>query len=146
MISLDRTRDIISFANQLKMYWKTNDPYEIAEIYGFKIRFIDSFHPGFKAHVVGIDGYPTVISINNSYTPHAKKILCAHELGHALLHSENVCNHVAESIASIHSNSEYEANLFAVALLADDSTLSKLNPSLESLDNYALKSILDYNL
>jgi hypothetical protein len=44
------------------------------------------------------------------------------------------------------SKSEFEANLFAVALLADDDINMKLSIPLEKMNNYLLKTIMDYNI
>ena len=41
------------------------------------------------------------------------------------------------------SDYEYEANLFAVALLVDE---QRLNMPLRQMSNAALKSVIDYNL
>ena len=68
--------------------------------------------------------------------------LCAHELGHALLHDDGI-NHFATTSKNAFTNIEYEANLFAVALLFDE---NDFNVPLVSMSNYTLKSILDYNI
>ena len=44
------------------------------------------------------------------------------------------------------SKSEFEANLFAVALLADNDINMKLSIPLEKMNNYLLKTIMDYNI
>lgn len=90
-------------------------------------------------------GYPTTISINNKYSEKAKKILCAHELGHALLH-EQCINYFATTSSNVMTNIEFEANLFAVALLADKDINMKLSIPLEKMNNYLLKTIMDYNI
>ena len=68
--------------------------------------------------------------------------MCAHELGHALLHDELV-NHFDVTRNNMNNNVEYEANLFAVALLADE---SQLCVPFNKLSNAALKAIMDYNI
>ena len=146
MITRERAIEITNFARDLKNHWQTNDPYEIAEIYGFKIAELDSHYPGFIARIVGITFYKKVISISNRFCRKSKRVLCAHELGHAFLHSDKVCNHFAESATGIHSITEHEANLFAVALLIDDYTESRLVMPIEDMDNFMLKCILDYNI
>ena len=99
----------------------------------------------FTAQTIKIDGYPTIISINDAYTPYSKKILCAHELGHALLHQNSV-NHFAVTGNNAQTSLELEANLFAVALLTDENFDRLLVMPLERLNNYLLKVIMDYNL
>ncbi len=146
MITQARAKEIIEFARQLKRHWSTNDPYELAAIYGYQVSERESCYPGFTAQIVGIEGYPTVISINKAYTAISKRILCAHELGHAFFHASDTCNHFSVSEKSIDSNTEQEANLFAVALLTDNLINNRINVPLEKMSNYMLKSILDYNL
>ena len=79
------------------------------------------------------------------HTEFSKKVLCAHELGHALLH-EDCLNHFAVTSKNVSSNVEKEANLFAIALLSDYDIDTKLSMPLENMNNYLLKSIMDYNL
>ena len=92
-----------------------------------------------------IDMIINTISINNKYSEKAKKILCAHELGHALLH-EQCINYFATTSSNVMTNIEFEANLFAVALLADNDINMKLSIPLEKMNNYLLKTIMDYNI
>ncbi len=146
MISEKRAKHIISYARQLKNYWHTNDPYELAAIYGYQVSERESCYPGFTAQIVGIEGYKTVISINKAYNEFSKRLLCAHELGHAFFHSEDVCNHFAGNDQSIDSVTEHEANLFAVALLTDNFINDRIIVPLEKMNNYMLKTIIDYNL
>ena len=138
-------KDIIELAKGFKRNWHTNDPYVIAERLGIVVLHRKAVIKGFTAQTVKVNGYPTIISINDAYTEKSKKILCAHELGHALLH-EGCVNHFAITSNNYSTNVEREANLFAVALLTDESLDERLNMPLAKMNNYLLKSILDYNL
>ena len=140
-----QSEDIIKLAQGIRKNWKTNDPFEIAEKFGIEILFRKNFIKEFTAHTIKIPGYPTIISINHAYNEKSKKILCAHELGHALLHDESI-NHFAITNKNIFTNVEREANLFALALLLDEKTEFQLNMPLVNMSNYTLKSILDYNI
>lgn len=135
---------ITKFVNELKEYWGTNDPFYIAEKYGIVVSLRNSCFPDFTAQTIKMNGYPTMISINADYDDLSRKILCAHELGHALLHNNGI-NHYR--IASSHEleQLENEANLFAISLLYDNIN-NHLNMPIERMSNYILKSILDYNL
>ena len=146
MLSQERIREIISFVEDLKKQRHTNDPYQIAAMYGIKITELDSCYKDFTAQTIAMPGYPILIWINGSYTYYSKRVLCAHELGHAFFHTSKVCNHFAQGAASLYTDEEHEANLFAVALLTNASIYNKLDFSLEIMDNNTLKSILDYNL
>ena len=140
-----KAKDIIRYVKNLKDEWKTNDPYAIAEYLGIHVLSTPPIVKGFTAQTIKMDGYPTIISINEAYTAFSQKVLCAHELGHALLHGECV-NHFAITNKNVITNVEQEANLFAIALLADANTLATLDVPLESMNNYLLKTIMDYNL
>lgn len=138
-------KDIISYTRDIKASWHTNDPYKIAKRLGIVVLHRDNCATGFTAHTIKFDGYPTIISINNAYTDFSKKVLCAHELGHALLHKDCI-NHFATTNKNVTTNVEQEANLFAIALLSDNDIDNKLDIPLESMTNYMLKSIMDYNI
>lgn len=138
-------KNIINLAKNIKKEWQTNDPYAIAEHLGIHVLDNKTCVKGFTAQTIKVKGYPTIISINDAYTDFSKKVLCAHELGHALLHQECV-NHFAITNANVITNVEQEANLFAIALLSSEETLDSLTVPLTSMNNYLLKSIMDYNL
>ena len=140
-----KPKDIIEMAKSFKKHWGTNNPYEIAEHLGISIIHTKSLIKDFTAHTIKTPGYPTIISINDKYTEKSKKILCAHELGHALLH-EQCINHFAVTSSNVMTNIEFEANLFAIALLTDDDINMKLSIPLEKMNNYLLKTIMDYNI
>lgn len=140
-----KTKDIIALARDIKSNWHTNDPYEIAKKFGIRVLFRETNIPNFTAQTTKLPGYPAIIAINDSYNDSAKKVLCAHELGHALLHADSI-NHFATTSKNVNSPVEREANLFAIALLADDDIDNILTIPLSNMNNYLLKAIMDYNL
>lgn len=140
-----QAKDIIALARGIKDSWHTSDPYEIAERLGIVVLHRDSTLKDFTAQTIKFPDYPTIISINNAYTEFSKKVLCAHELGHALLH-EDCVNHFAITSKNVATNVELEANLFAIALLSDDFIDDDLTLPLSNMSNYLLKSIMDYNI
>lgn len=139
-----KAEDIIDYARNLKQDLGTNDPYKIADYYGIQVMIIDQFYTDYPAQTIRSERYPTFISINSKYDDFSRKVLCAHELGHALMHSG--INHFAFTKTNLRTNVEYEANLFAVALLTDNNINDKIITPLERLTGYTLKSILDYNI
>lgn len=136
-------KDILRFVKDLKKELQTNDPYEIAEYYGIKVFHNAPPMKEFFAHTIQIPGYPTIISINDAYTDLSKKLLCAHELGHALLHTDTI-NHFRTTANN--SDAERDANLFAISLVFDDDIDKKLTMPLSSMSNYLLKEIIECNL
>lgn len=138
-----RTReDIIRYARELRREYHTQNPYKLAEHFG--IRVVDGFHTDVsrKAFTVKMETYPTMIMLNAAYDKKSRVVLCAHELGHALLHEEGM-NHFSVNEKNVFTNTEYEANLFAVSLLFDD---DQFNMPISEMSNYILKSILDWNI
>ena len=110
-----KKKDIINLAREIKQNWQTNDPYVIAKKIGVLV-FNGANVRGFKAHTIKLGSYPTTIWINEAYTDVSKKVLCAHELGHAILHPDNI-NYFGVTPQNVTKSVEYEANLFALALL-----------------------------
>ena len=134
---MSRVEDIIEYAIQLRDYLHTNNPYRIAEYFGFEVKGRVESKNSRPAYVIKAEGYPVVISIMDGYTERAKKILCAHELGHALLHDGY--NSYDVSAKNKDTNVEYEANIFAMALLSDDLALCQI----KNRSPFEIKSILD---
>lgn len=136
-----RAREIIDLANDIKKTWKTKNPFEIAKHLGIFVMFCDSKRKDFTAQTIQTAGYPTIVSINDCYSETGKSVLCAHELGHALLHTG--INHFKVTEVNVRTNVEYEANLFAVALLFEQ---EELNMSMDKMANSTLRALLDYNI
>lgn len=125
-----KKEDIILCARLLRSIFGTTNAIEIAHRLQYEVGFVDAYLQVFKAGTFKDNGR-NAIYINERYDNISKIILCAHELGHAVL------NHKDKNLES-----EYAANLFAVALLFDDS----FNVPLAQMSNYALQSILDINI
>lgn len=140
-----KAKDIITLVEDIKRQWRTNDPYKIAKRLGIEVMHRDVTLKDFTAQIIKSENYPTIISINNAYTDLSKKILCAHELGHAILH-EGCVNNFAVTSKNVASTVEYEANLFALALLAGSNLEYKMVMPLTEMSNYLLKSIIEHNL
>ena len=135
----EKKREIIDFAKDIRANWG-NDAISIAERLGINVLF----RPGreIDAHIIKVNQYPPMISLSGCDDPIGQVVLCAHELGHALLHDTGI-NWFEGSNTTIMNDVEYEANLFAVALLFDE---RDFNMPLMDMSNYALKSVLDYNI
>jgi len=136
-----KTQQIVAYARDLRKQYNTNDPYKLAEIFGIRV-LERKLCKSVKAQTLKVKGYPTIISINEAYTALSKKVLCAHELGHALLHQEFI-NHFNITEENVNTTVEFEANMFAVALLCDD---EQFIMPVSDMENVLLKSILDYNI
>lgn len=114
----ERIRKLIAYYTKI---CGTNDPFEMAEYLKIKVFFVP------LGNIAGYYKYMKrnrCIYINSDITnDNFQKIVMAHELGHAILHTkENCCflkNHTFLSVNKI----ERQADLFAAELLIKDSLL-----------------------
>lgn len=136
-----RAQEIVRFARELREVYQTMDAYKLAEIYGIRIVERKAYRE-FKGHTLKLNGYPTIIAVSDRYSTFSKNVLAAHELGHAFLHNGFI-NHFSVTRKNVNTRVEYEANLFAVALLCDD---DKFAIPICEMSNMMLKSILDCNI
>lgn len=69
-----------------------------------------------------------VITVNSGLSAPMRRIVCAHELGHAVLHSRSAALSPFHdfNLFSDTDASEYEANLFAADLLLEDSDVMEV--------------------
>ena len=122
----------------------TRDPFEIADRLGYYVRLINTKkQKGFCKILLG--NY--FIFINANLSPQMKRMTCAHELGHLLLHKDALKKEVflAEmELFDITDRRELEANQFAASLLISDEEL--LQVLQEGHDVAAAASILDVNV
>lgn len=107
-----------------------------------KRRSIRHYNPERKVTKEQLEELIKAASYAPSYEPKSQLVLCAHELGQALLHSDDI-NNFAVTSKNAFKNVEYEANLFAVSLLFNE---SDFNMKVLNMSNYLLKQVLDYNI
>lgn len=134
--------EIKNLAEDLRENYNTRNPFELADKFGIKVLISKVLPADKKAYTIKSDNYPTIIIVNGRYEYKSQMVLCAHELGHALLHSDAV-NNFAVTSKNAFKNVEYEANLFAVSLLFDE---EDFNIKMLNMSNYLLKQVLDYNI
>lgn len=101
----------------------SNDPFEIAGQLGYLILYtplkeIRGFHQKLKrCHIIYLD---------NSLGEHEAAFVCAHELGHALLHGKTNRLFLDSSTYFVSQKYENEADRFAVQLLHPDEEVENL--------------------
>lgn len=102
----------------LKKYGTTH-PYELADALGIKV-IETTIRPLQGAFYIIFD--KPVIFIEKSLREDQKLLVCAHELGHAVLHPELVkAGNLTEfEVFDMREPVEYEANVFAAHLLIDE--------------------------
>ncbi|MEA4823861.1 MAG: ImmA/IrrE family metallo-endopeptidase [Clostridiaceae bacterium] len=100
----------------------TRNPFSVARQTGATIRYKEL--GSLKGMYLCLNGERYIV-INPSLPPSVRRIVCAHELGHDRCHRELALNHALHEFAvwSGGDRTEYEANLFAAALLIDDDDL-----------------------
>ncbi|CDI49997.1 ImmA/IrrE family metallo-endopeptidase [Clostridium tetani] len=133
-----RQDEIIKLAKSLKKQYTTN-PIEICNKLGIDINYTNLKPNIYAAYTTRIGKKP-VIRLNSHFTLKSQRVLCAHELGHALMHGNKIINEFNDNHNGVN---EYEANLFAVALLFNETDFAI---DIKQMDNYMLKGILDYNI
>lgn len=112
--------------------YRTRDPFELCQDMGIAIRYRD-----LGERLKGFFFYQSrikTIVLNSRTDEMLHRALCAHELGHAVLHSELLTAmrsfHELELFEGV-TPTEYEANIFAAELLVSDERLNELLGSAE---------------
>lgn len=110
--------DIRTRVRQLISKYETNDPFKICN----HLKIIILYQ-----NLGNIKGFTIkklkrkVICINSELTKLEKTLVCAHELGHCLLHQMNDINFFRKNTDLIRTSTlEKEANEFALELLAEE--------------------------
>ena len=106
----------------------TRDPFRLAGERGIEIMMRDDFDRLKGAFSLMLN--VPFIFINNNLSDEMKRIVCAHELGHAMLHRK-LCRQKKNQtiyeyeIFDIRNSTEYEANIFAANLLIDEREMNE---------------------
>lgn len=104
---------ISTLEKEIKKY-KTNNPYDIADKRNIIVRFLPLGNTlGFYMKNVRHQ----VITINSDINEHLMKFVCAHELGHAILHPNENTPFLHKNTLFSKDKIELQANFFAVNLL-----------------------------
>lgn len=107
---------------ELTRKYKTSDPDELARFLNIKIIEWDL---GKQAGSYRLLNKKKVIFLNSNLSYHQRKIVLAHELGHALLHPKVNCYFIQNKTLLCNSKIEREANIFACELLINDDIIGE---------------------
>lgn len=120
----------------IKYECKTTDPFELCDMFGFNVKFKEYSLDAMIGTTYKLNDYNACIYINSNLSTLSQIVVCAHELGHALLHDDagNYFNGEKDF------DKEYDADLFAAYLLLDE---SKYNLKFENMNYYILHNIID---
>ena len=116
---------IVQQAEEFRRSYKGRDIFELAESSGVSVWF----RPlgSLKGFYICENGKRYII-INEELEPIMQRTVCAHELGHDVLHRDLAAGGIRENTMFLeHNKTEREANLFAAEmLLTDKAVLSEL--------------------
>jgi len=130
---------IIESVNNLIKIFGTRDPFIIAEKIGINVQFRE-YSKNIKGYCNSTYGDINII-INSSYNKTAQKIICAHELGHAILHVDKFDDIFSASFQKYKIDAlEHQANIFAAALLLKE---DDLEVEVSRMSNYLIMGIFD---
>ena len=120
---------ISGIVDNLRKDYPVTDPFELVREMGFLLLFqsMGKAKSACKGFCMAQDGQ-TSITVNSELPRLIQKIICAHELGHAVLHSRMPGMEQFHDFALFDSASvtEYEANVFAAELLLKDEDVFEL--------------------
>ena len=126
---------IQNVANKLIKKFDTRDPFQLCQAIGVEVFYAD------LGSLKGMYKYlkkNRFAVINENLDPFTKTLVCAHELGHDILH-QNLARKVCLQefiLYDMKSRPEYEANLFASEILLPDDIIFNL-----ARDGYDIKQI-----
>ena len=128
-------KKIYDIAQELKEKYETRDPFRLCKALDILVLYVPLVRVnGFYQHFDGQD----IIYINQDLTDEEKTLVCAHELGHALLHT-NINSIFLETHKFVENKYETEADAFAINLLYDDLNLCTELPLVNwTTNNHAL--------
>ncbi len=140
------TEYIVGKSNALVKRCGTRDPYKIAAILGINTLFVDYFNPkglkGFYRITLG----ERFIFINNHLPEKMKRIVCTHEIGHDLLHRDEIKGGgIAEfELYNMKNRREFEANVAAAVISLPDGEILELIKS--GFDTEQIAQIMDSDI
>lgn len=114
--------------NQIINKYDTRNPFDICKHLDINIHYKD-LGTSLKAYYFCQSRIKNII-INSRSSSIVQQILCAHELGHAILHGKLATMRGFQDIElfDLSSPTEYEANIFAAELIiADEDVIDLLN-------------------
>lgn len=129
----DRVKELQALCDRLTALMPQDrmpDPIRLAEALGVRVRYFDLGEV--KGFYVVLRGIP-FIALNRALPEEVRTIVCAHELGHHLLHRDLAERSVFNDyeLYRMENRTEWEANVFASLLLLPERVLEGLrDPSL----------------
>lgn len=127
--------NIKGIIKELTQKYQTNDPFKIAKAKNIYLRYHDLVNTyGFYCTYKRV----RMIHINNRLDEHLQRFVCAHELGHAVLHPNANTPFLRKNTFFSVDKIEVEANYFAVHLLLSNEDLKNYETKFQVLQNYGI--------
>lgn len=122
--------------------YRTRDPFKILEHMHVIVSEVSTFK-NLKGFCF-ISCQTMYIQISSWLSDEEKRIVAAHELGHLILHKNQLkaAPMTDNSLYNMKDNTEYEANLFAADLLLEDADIAELSHQ-EDMDYFGICSTLN---
>ena len=136
---------IQNVANKLIKKFDTRDPFQLCQAIGVEVFYAD------LGSLKGMYKYlkkNRFAVINENLDPFTKTLVCAHELGHDILH-QNLARKVCLQefiLYDMKSRAEYEANLFASEILLPDDIILNLARDGYDIEQISKELCTDINL
>lgn len=136
---------IQNVANKLIKKFDTRDPFQLCQAIGAEVFYAD------LGSLKGMYKYlkkNRFAVINENLDPFTKTLVCAHELGHDILH-QNLARKVCLQefiLYDMKSRPEYEANLFASEILLPDDIILNLARDGYDIEQISKELCTDINL
>lgn len=137
----------ISMPRRLIRRFSTRDPFEISDALGIAVLIRSDFVR--QKGAFAVVGNNSFIFINDNLSEYMQRLVCAHELGHALLHRRlgSVPGGMIEfEIFDIKDETEYNANVFAANLLIDEEEILEMAREGYDVVNIARRLNLNVNI
>lgn len=109
--------------NSLIKKYGTNNPFELCDLLNIKIMY-SNLGPEIKGFFQRTPNGFEIVHINSCLEEMEKKYICAHELGHAILHVDLSIVFFLENRISYKNKYETQADKFAAELLIPDNYLN----------------------
>ncbi|GLB31635.1 ImmA/IrrE family metallo-endopeptidase [Lacrimispora amygdalina] len=136
---------IQNVANKLIKKFDTRDPFQLCQAIGVEVFYAD------LGSLKGMYKYlkkNRFAVINENLDPFTKTLVCAHELGHDILH-QNLARKVCLQefiLYDMKNRPEYEANLFASEILLPDNIILNLARDGYDIEQISKELCTDINL
>lgn len=110
---------IIDVVNGLLETYGTLNPFELCDLMNIKIIY-NNLGKEIKGFFQRTPNDYEIIHLNSELVPEEKKYICAHELGHAILHTDLSISFFIENTLQVKNKYEIQADKFAAELLLYD--------------------------